>query len=239
MNHDMTVIVNGEHTIDRGIQALRIPPVTIAGERYETHYIPGRSEPYLERTGELEMLTVPVEFYYKNEEPERAAEFLQSARTLEFGRMPGWLYNCQVLDRIEIPRGIIKTWNKFTVRFLCYPLMRESYPIELTSHSGELWIGRNLGNVSAQPTITLVVPEEDTVTVRLSSEYGDAAEFELRGIPAGEYIVSSELGGVCDTAGVNRTQYLWGDFPVISWGGNTFIEASVDDFTVRPNWRRR
>ena len=239
MDHNMTVIVNGEYCADKGIKVLRIPPITYASERFETHYIPGRSEPYIERTGELEMLTLPVEFFYGGDEPELAAEFLRSARTLEFGRTPGWHYDCRVLGRIEIPRGILRRWNKFTVPFLCWPLMREAAPTEVTTASGEMWLGRNQGNVPAQPTITLTVPVTGTVVVRLEGEFGGVQEFELHDIPAGVHTVSGELGGVYDTEGNNTTKYLWGDFPVISWEGDTFITADVDAFTVRANWRRR
>ncbi len=233
MNHDMTVTINGTNVTDWGLKPLQIPPVTRAAERIETHSIPGRPEPYIERTGELEMLRLPVEFFFWGNDPTEAVDHLMGAKTIAFGENPAWLYDCAVVDRVELPRQLIKEWNKVTVTFLCSPLQRRATPAVYQTANGSLTVPVNAGNVPARPTIVLTVPSVMTVSVEVGAQ-----EFELFEILPGTYTVDSESRTVRNQLGGNYTNSFWGEFPEIH-DGPTAVTANVNVFTVRPNWRRR
>lgn len=233
MNHDMTVTINGTDVTGWGLKPLRIPPVTRAAERIETHTIPGRPEPYIERTGELEMLRLPVEFFFRGTDPTEAVDHLMGAKTIAFGANPAWLYDCAVVDRVEMPRQIVKEWHKFTVTFMCHPLQRQATPVLYQTANGSLTVPVNPGNVSAHPTIVLTVPSKMTVSVEVGAQ-----DFELYEVPHGMYTVDCEARIVRNQLGGNYTNSFWGEFPVIL-DGATAVTANVNVFTVRPNWRRR
>ena len=239
MDHNMTVKIDGIDVTTYGLKPLRIPPRVYPTERTRTHNIPGRLEPLIERTGEYDLLTLPVEFFFYGDDPDVAVAALMAATRLEFGRTPDWSYPCSVIDRVEIPRWIMKSWNKFTVRFVCSPFMRETVPTKITTTTGTLSVGANKGDRPGLPVIRLEVPlaaggvRDVTVTV---SGHG---QILLSGIAANAnriYQIDSEARAVSDDIGGVWTHHMWGGFPELT--GNETVQSSISRFEVEPHWRK-
>ena len=233
MDHNMTVKIDGIDVTTYGLKPLRIPPRVYPTERTRTHNIPGRLEPLIERTGEYDLLTLPVEFFFYGDDPDVAVAALMAATRLEFGRTPDWSYPCSVIDRVEIPRWIMKSWNKFTVRFACSPFMRETVPTKITTTTGTLSVGANKGDRPGLPVIRLILSDSAVnVTVTISGH----GQIELGDLPAGTYLIDSEARAVSDINGGLWTHQMWGGFPALT--GNETVQSSNSRFEVEPNWRK-
>lgn len=200
---------------------MRGPAAIIRPEERVQHVtIPGRSGDLTELEGKdifnsyIQTVSISVRGGYPR--VRAVMNWLKGEGFVTFSGEPDRKQKARVIGAITLNRVSrnIDNWAG-EVQFYCEPFKRLliEKTVQITT-PGDVY---SLADVTARPKWTVTVPEGQT-SFWLSS---GGRRIDVTGIPAGEYVVDSEVMEVVPAAGVPVvTSYSTGDFPVLEPGVN-------------------
>jgi len=237
---DMSFSWCGQSSDDYGVVVTSLPPVYKPQPRDDSSQIPGRHGKLHRNTGEYDEQLMVIEGYLPYEQEGTAVEsldaikgWLQGYGDLTLSDQPGRRYKAHILDGIAFSPWVAGFSDRiFSVSFWCDPLAYEEIPEERNLKTARVL--QNLGNVEADPLITVYGLGDVTLTV------GDI-RVTLTNMTAPVTIdcdakVAYQGDGV-GGAGVAITleDRVWPSLGLgdtrISWSGN------VSKVRIVPNWR--
>lgn len=176
-------------------------------------------------------------------------ELLRGHHIIRFGNEPDRLYDCRIVNQVQLDWMYNDGTRKCTIPFYCQPLKMQ-YPIEEDIILTQPDTIDNPGTVNAYPTFTITVSESATVDedgfcddilfiVRGNDSYGHA--ITISNMKPGECIVVDWFMGdaynYADKTNWNNRiignpQHLTTGENEISWSG-----AELAQVKITPHWR--
>ena len=222
------MLLDGVDTRTYGVLVMNLPPVQVPAKRAELITVPGRSGFLTNWDGSYEALNKTVGLFYKGNDIDYVARWLQDATRAVFSNEPDKEYLLYPQAGNDLMR-MIATWHRFELPLICDPLKREIVPTVIQATTSPVML-INPGNHTARPTIELTGTGDVTLVV------GDQ-EITLTDIGP-SITVDGELLN-CYQGDTSANLKMTGDFPEIQPGESVSIAwtGSVTRVENKPNWR--
>ena len=229
-------IWNGKDCRDMGVKLSGPVPIVFPEERVQHVEIPGRSGDLTETEGEqiynsyIQTATIMIKGGYRARE---IKNWLKGSGFVTFHGEPDKKQAARIIGAVTLNKHSRNLdWWLGEVQFYCQPLKQlliES-PVEITE-PGNVYVA---GDVQARPKWTVTLPQGQTSFWLASG----GKRLDVTGIPAGEYVIDSEIMEVTAADGVALlTPYSTGDFPVLVPGTNTVTGANWSKVVINKRER--
>lgn len=219
------VIWNGIDLKTKGIIVEKSPDIIKGKKRIEKYDIEGRNGVLIIDKGTYEPFVVTIECHINTNitNIEKVKEFLDGIGTLSFDNEKE--YNAVIQNQIDFEK--VQNFRRFPIQFLCNPIAKslESEYIEVTNSPSRIQIEDATFNI--EPLIK--IKGRGNVSISFNGR-----TFILYNLDENlTYTLDSEYKEIVDSNGINASENMLGDFPILMSGENIITYAgNISKFEI-------